>query len=408
MAVFVYTARDQDGLPVQGELEAGSEQSAAEQLLRTGVTPIRINKTVKRSESRRNGVLQISKPRVALEEIVMLARQLRTLTKAGVPILRGLQGLAETTDNPTLSETLADVHRQLQGGRELNAALARHPKVFSHLFVSLVRIGESTGQLDEAFGHLAAYLEVEKGTRERIAAAVRYPMVVFGAILVALVIMNIWVIPTFADAFARYNAELPLMTRILIGSSEFFVAHWPWLLAVVLAAVYGFRGWTRTARGQVVWSAYLLRAPLVGSIIRKAVLGRFAESLALTIRSGVPLVQGLSVVADVVDNAFVRDRVQSMRQGIEKGDSVSRTAAATGLFTPLVLQMLAVGEETGALDQLLGETAAHYQAEVEFELKRLSDAIEPIMITVIGALVAVLALGVFLPLWDLSSAARGG
>jgi MSHA biogenesis protein MshG len=220
--------------------------------------------------------------------------------------------------------------------------------------------------------------------------------------------MNIWVIPTFADAFARYNAELPLMTRILIGSSEFFVSYWPWLLTAAVSAIFGFRAWSRTPKGKIAWSAYLLRAPLIGNIVRKAVLGRFAQSLALTIRSGVPLVQALSVVADVVDNAYVRDRVKSMRQGIEKGDSVSRTAAATGLFTPLVLQMLAVGEETGALDQLLEETALHYQAEVEFELKRLGDAIEPIMITVIGALVAVLALGVFLPLWDLSSAARGG
>lgn len=393
---------------MKGELEANTEQLVAEQLLRSGVTPIRITRSAESADTHKSKNLFFSKPKVSLEEIVMLARQLRTLTKAGVPILRGLQGLSETTTNPTLSETLTDVHRQLQGGRELNAALARHPRVFAPLFVSLVRVGESTGQLDEAFGHLADYLEVEKSTRERIASAVRYPLVVLGAIVVALAIMNIWVIPTFAEAFARYNAELPLMTRILIGSSDFFVAYWPWLLAAALAAVYGFRAWSRTLKGELAWSSYLLRAPLVGNIVRKAILGRFAQSLALTIRSGVPLVHALSVVADVVDNAYVSERVQSMRQGIEKGDSVSRTAAATGLFTPLVLQMLAVGEETGALDQLLEETALHYQAEVEFELKRLSDAIEPIMIIVIGVLVTVLALGVFLPLWDLSSAARGG
>ncbi len=408
MPNFAYTARDKDGISVQGELEAGSAQLVAEQLLRSGVTPIRILKSSAAPEVGKAGRLQLSRPKVSLEEIVMLARQLRTLTKAGVPILRGLLGLAETTTNPLLAETLVDVHKQLQGGRQLYAALARHPRVFTPLFVSLVRVGESTGRLDEAFGHLADYLEVEKGTRERIATAVRYPLVVFAAILVAVVIMNIWVIPTFADAFARYNAELPLMTRILIGSSEFFVAYWPWLLVATVSAIYAFRTWTRTRKGQLAWSAYLLRAPLVGAIIRKAVLGRFAQSLALTVRSGVPLVQALGVVADVVDNAYVGECVQSMRQGIEKGDSVSRTAAATGLFTPLVLQMLAVGEETGALDQLLDETAEHYQAEVSFELKRLADAIEPIMISVIGVLVAVLALGVFLPLWDLSSAARGG
>ncbi len=408
MANFAYTARDPQGGALQGELEAGTEQLAAEQLLRSGVTPIQITRSQAGTATGKERRLHFSRPRVSLEEIVMLARQLRTLSKAGVPILRGLQGLADTTTNPTLSEALSDVHRQLHGGRELNAALARHPKIFSPLFVSLVRVGENTGRLDEAFGHLADYLEVEKDTRERISSAVRYPLIVLAAILVALVIMNIWVIPTFAEAFARYNAELPLMTRILIGSSEFFVAYWPGMLVGAMSGLFAFRAWTRSARGRITWSGFLLRAPLVGNIVRKAVLGRFAQSLALTIRSGVPLVQALSVVADVVDNAYVSKRVQSMRTGIEKGDSISRTAAATGLFTPLVLQMLAVGEETGALDQLLEETAEHYQAEVEFELKRLADAIEPIMIVVIGVLVAVLALGVFLPLWDLSSAARGG
>ncbi len=406
MPNFAYTARDHQGLAVQGELEAASEQLVADQLLRSGVTPIRITRSKAVGAPRDRG-LRLGRPKVSLEEVVMLARQLRTLSKAGVPILRGLQGLADTTTNPTLAETLSDVHRQLEGGRELNAALARHPKVFSPLFVSLVRVGENTGRLDEAFAHLADYLEVEKHTRERVAAALRYPLVVLGAIVVALVIINIWVIPAFASAFARYDAELPLMTRILIGSSEFFVAYWPALLLALAAGLLGFRVWTRSPRGAVSWSAFLLSAPLIGDIVRKAVLGRFAQSLSLTIRSGVPLVHALNVVAGVVDNAFVSERVQTMRQGIEKGDSVTRTAASTGLFTPLVLQMLAVGEETGALDQLLDETAQHYQAEVDFELKRLSDAIEPIMITVIGVLVAVLALGVFLPLWDLSAAARG-
>lgn len=407
MPSFSYTGRDQGGGPVQGELDAASEALAADQLMRSGVIPLRIERHSSVPAARPRA-LRLGRQGVRLEETVMLARQLRTLTKAGVPILRGLQGLAETTTNPTLSETLSDVHRQLQGGRELHAALARHPDVFSPLFVSLVHVGENTGRLDTALGHLADYLEVEKQTRERIASATRYPAVVLGAIVVALVVMNMFVIPAFANAFARYDAELPVMTQLLIGSSQLFVAHWPLLLAGLLAGLFGFRTWRRTPRGRIAWSAFLLRAPLVGPIIRKAVLGRFAESLALTIRSGVPLVQSLSVVAGVVDNPYVSERIQAMRSGIEKGDTVSRTAAATGLFTPLVLQMLAVGEETGALDQLLEETAQHYRAEVDFELKRLADAIEPIMITVIGGLVAVLALGVFLPLWDLSAAARGG
>ncbi|MDJ0738681.1 MAG: type II secretion system F family protein [Gammaproteobacteria bacterium] len=407
MANFSYTARDAQGAAIHGELEGASERLVAEQLLRTGMTPVTIRPAVAAASGERKRAWRLARHKVSLEEIVMLARQLRTLTRAGVPILRGLQGLAETTDNALLGDTLRDVHRQLQGGRELHAALAQHPRVFTPLFIALVRVGENTGKLDEAFGHLADYLEVEKQTRERIASAVRYPIVVLFAIVVALTIMNIWVIPTFASAFARFDAELPLMTRLLMGSSAFFMQYWPWMLATLLLGGFAFRRWTRSVNGEVAWSGFLLRAPLFGGIVRKAVLGRFAQSMALTIRSGVPLIHALTVVAGVVDNAYVSEKVRSMRSGIEKGDSVSRTAAATGLFTPLVLQMLAVGEETGALDQLLEETASHYQAEVEFELKRLGDAIEPILITVIGILVAVLALGVFLPLWDLSAAARG-
>jgi MSHA biogenesis protein MshG len=408
MPNFAYTARDASGAAIRGEMEAGSARLVAEQLQRSGSVPITINAARPSalpvvSDSR----LRLGRKVVSLEEVVMLARQLRTLTRAGVPILRGLSGLAETTSNPLLAETLRDIHRHLQGGRELHAALAMHPDVFSPLFVALVRVGENTGKLDEAFGHLGDYLELEKQTRERVSAALRYPMVVFSAIIVALVVINIWVIPTFADAFARYDTELPLMTQILMASSAFFVDYWAWVLAMALGATFAFRRWRKSEKGSLTWDGFLLRAPLIGGIVRKAVLGRFAQSMALTIRSGVPLIQALSVVAGVVGNSYVSRKVQGMRSGIEKGDSISRTAAASGLFTPLVLQMLAVGEETGALDQLLEETALHYQAEVEFELKRLSDAIEPIMITVIGVMVAVLALGVFLPLWDLSSAASG-
>jgi MSHA biogenesis protein MshG len=405
---FAYTARDAQGAAIQGEMEAGSAHLVAEQLQRQGVMPISIKASRASAEpADKERRLRLGRHTVSLDEVVMLARQLRTLMRAGVPILRGLSGLSETTANPLLAAALRDVHRQLQGGRELYAALAMHPQIFSPMFVALVRVGENTGKLDEAFGHLGDYLELEKQTRERVAAALRYPMVVFSAILVALVVINIWVIPTFADAFARYDTELPLMTRMLMGSSDFFIVYWPWLLAAGLIATFAFRRWRRTRGGALAWDGFMLRAPLIGGIVRKAVLGRFAQSMALTIRAGVPLIHALSVVAGVVDNAFVSQQVKGMRAGIEKGDSISRTAAASGLFTPLVLQMLAVGEETGALDELLEETAVHYQAEVEFELKRLSDAIEPIMITIIGVLVAVLALGVFLPLWDLSSAASG-
>ena len=403
MALFDYQARDRNGEKVRGSLEADSAGEAAALLGERGLIPIRIEA----GNGPRVDVLQqlrgLLEPPVRAEEIIMFCRQLRTLLKAGGPILRALKGLAETARNPRLKQALSRVLAQLQEGLELNMALAQHSTLFSPLFIAMVRVGESTGRLEEAFAHLAEHLEMEKQTRERVRTALRYPLIVLGAIAVAVVIINIWVIPAFANAFARYDAELPLMTRILITTSDFFRTQWPLLLFGGIGALVAVRQWLTTTQGRHLGARWLLRMPLIGPIVHKAVMGRFAQSLSMTLSAGVPLVQALKVIAGVVDNVHVAERIHEMRKGIEKGESITRTAAATGLFTPLVLQMLAVGEESGALDELLAETARHYQAEVEFDLKRLSDAIEPIVIVI---MVTVLALGVFLPLWDLSSAAR--
>jgi MSHA biogenesis protein MshG len=403
VALFHYTARNPQGEAQHGTLEADSSGSVAEHLFGSSLTPIEIREV--EPETSRPGLSMPSWRRssVRLEELVMLCRQLHTLLKAGVPILRGLDGLAETTRNTTLAETLKDLSTDIQSGRELHQALSRHRKIFSPLFVSLIEVGEQTGRLDEAFRQLASYLELERETRARIKSATRYPLVVLGAIFLAVVIINIWVIPAFADTFARFDAELPWATRLLLGVSDFTVQWWPMMLVAAALGLAGLRLWIRTETGGYVWSRWLLQMPLVGHIVTKATLGRFARSLAMSLKSGVPLVRSLTVIAGVVNNAFVSKRILGMRDGIESGDTIARTAAGTGLFTPLVLQMISVGEETGAVDDLLLETAEHYEREVEYELKRLTDAIEPVIIVIIGVMVLILALGVFLPMWDLTS-----
>lgn len=405
MATFEYRARNRRGESLNGTMDAETADRVAEQLFNSGITPIDIHEVDQESGETIGGsrlLGQLFQQKVDLDELIMLCRQVRTLLRAGIPILKGLSGLASSVDNPTLSRVLTDILHQLESGRELNAALAQHPDIFMPLFVALVRVGESTGKLDHAFSILSEYLEAEKQTRQRIKSALRYPSIVIGAVIIAMVVINIWVVPVFANVFERYDAELPIMTRILMGSSEFMLNWWPWLLSALAAGIIAFRFWLDTREGRYQWDRLLLRAPLIGHILTKATLGRFAKSLALVIKSGVPLVQGLTVVSGVVNNAYVADRILSMRDGIEKGDTISRTAAATGLFTPLVLQMLAVGEQTGAVDELLDETATHYEAEVQHALDNLSSAIEPIVITILGLMVTVLALGVFLPMWNLS------
>jgi MSHA biogenesis protein MshG len=222
---------------------------------------------------------------------------------------------------------------------------------------------------------------------------------------VALFVVNIWVIPTFAKVFQGFNAELPVMTRALIGFSEFTVSWWHVILGLAIAAAFAFRAWIRTPAGRYQWDKLKLRIPVAGKIIRKATLARFARSFALAMRSGVPIIQALTTVAQTVDNAFISEKVDQMRDGVERGESILRAAINAGAFTPVVLQMVAVGEESGSLDEMMEEIAGMYQSEVEYELKALSQQIEPILIVLLGVLVLVLALGIFLPIWDLGKVA---
>jgi MSHA biogenesis protein MshG len=279
--------------------------------------------------------------------------------------------------------------------------MRRHPDVFSAFYISLVRVGETTGQLDEAFNRLFGYLEFEREVRERIKTALRYPIIVILVISAAVAIVNFAVIPAFAKIFEASNVELPLLTRVLIGTSQFFVAYWALLAGGLVLAIVTFVTYTGTEQGRYKWDRFKLGIPIAGSIILKATLARFARAFAIADRAGVPIVQALSTVASVVDNAFLSRRIEQMREGVERGESVLRTAVTTGVFTPVVLQMIAVGEETGELDDLLSEVADMYEREVDHEIKNLSTNVEPIITIALGVLVLILALGVFLPMWQM-------
>src|SRR5450830_1167838 len=241
--------------------------------------------------------------------------------------------------------------------------------------------------------------------RARVKTATRYPSFVVFAMIAAMVVVNMFVIPQFEKVFASFHTELPLMTRILIGTSRFTVAYWPMLALLGVGGFFGWRAWLGTAEGRYKWDRSKLRIPVAGKIILKGTMARFARSFALSSTSGVPIVQALTVVSQTVDNAYLCARVEQMRDGVERGDSILRTSVAAGVFTPVVLQMIAVGEESGSLDELMDEIAQMYEREVDYELKTLSAQIEPILIAFLGAMVLVLALGIFLPVWDLGKVA---
>lgn len=410
MPIYAYKGRSARGDLVQGTLEGTDSNAVADQLFSTGITPVDILPSKKMEVAEMSvgrGVWwkKLAEKPVTLLELMLFSRQMHTLLKAGVPILRALSGLQETMKNPAFAATLQDLRENLDSGRELSVAMRRHPAVFTPFYISMVQVGEMTGMLDETFDRLYVHLEFEKQMRENMRSALRYPTFVLLAMLAAIVVVNIFVIPSFVKVFQGFHSELPLMTRLLIGSSDFFVRYWPFLLAGVVAAVTVFRSYIDTAAGRYRWDRYKFQIPIAGKIILKSTLARFARSLALGMKSGIPIMQGLSAVAMVVDNEFMRTRVEQMREGVERGESILQTAVASEVFNPVVLQMIAVGEETGELDTLMFEVAGMYEQEVEYEVKTLSAQIEPIMIVSLGALVLILALGIFLPMWDLGRAA---
>lgn len=406
MPFFAYKARNARGELVEGVLESADSSAVASQLFNTGITPIQISPTSQPAgEATLSWWKRLTEEKVLPIDVQLFSRQLYTLLKSGVPIMRGLAGLQESAVNKAFAKLIQDLRESLDSGRELSNAMRRHPKAFSSFYISMVRVGEMTGQLENIFLRLYAHLEFERDMRERVKTALRYPMFVMIAMVIAMGIINIFVIPAFAKVFAGFNAELPLMTRILIATSNFAVEYWPVILVGMIAAVVGFRAFIATQNGKYLWDRAKLRIPIVGRIILKGTLARFARSFALSSKSGVPIVQALNVVSQTVDNAYIASRIDQMRDGVERGESILRTAAVAGVFTPVVLQMIAVGEETGAIDDLMDEIAGMYEHEVEYELKTLSSNIEPILIVSLGVLVLILALGIFLPIWDLGKVA---
>jgi len=409
MASFSYVGRNAQGAQVKGTIEAASTAAVTEQLSKQQIIPINIEES-KGSATSAGGIdvgELLGFSAVTLDDLIVLCRQMYALMRSGVPILRAINGLSESSSSAKMRDVLAEVAEKLEGGYALSSALNSHPRIFTSLFVSIVHVGENTGQLDNAFHKLATYFEREQETRKRIKAAMRYPTFVLSAITVAIVILNIFVIPTFAGMFSKLGADLPWATKALIASSNFFMNYWPHMLVVGIGLFFGFRYYVRTPAGKLAWDKRKLKIPIVGSVIERSILSRFTHSFAIVIKAGVPMTSGLSLVADAVDNDFMRDKIIAMRAGIESGESLLRTAISSKLFTSLVLQMIAVGEETGRVDELLEEVGDYYEREVDYDLSTLTARIEPILLLIVASMVLILALGIFTPMWDMASAFQG-
>ncbi len=409
MGEFIYKGRSVTGQQISGRLAGASSEAVANRLLSIGVTPVEIT-----AADEQPGIsleelwIKAGGGRPCTKDLSMFCRQMHVITRTGLPLLRALSGLTENTHNAVLKKALLDVIGSLESGRGLAQSLRRHPDIFSRLFVSIIDVGESTGTMDVAFLRMYDYLNMDQDMRDRVRSAVRYPLTVIAAIGVAIGIITVFVIPSFAPIFKALGDNIPLPTKIIMGVSDFAVNHW--LLVIILGCMVAaaVSMYVKTEKGRYNWDRLKLRFPVTGAIVSNAAASRITRSLAISLEAGLPMNDTLRTVSPAIGNMYLSEKMAALGAGVERGESLWSTSRASGLFTPLVLQMIALGEETGALPELLGEAADYYKSEVDYDLENLSAALEPLLIIAVGGIVLVLALGVFLPMWDMVAAVKGG
>lgn len=401
MPTYKFTGRDANGGKVQGLLEGSSADAIASALSNRGITPLQVEEAAQIENWVERLNESLASKVVETADLVMFCRQMYTITKAGIPLMKGLQGLAQSMSHRHFRRALEDIVERLESGMDLSTAMRFHQDIFSSLFLSMVKVGESSGQLEQVFDQMSFYLERDLETQKSVKAALRYPIFVMMALAAAMVAINIWVIPAFAAMFEKFNSELPLPTIILLAVSDFFVTFWPHMLVGLAVTIVGVKQYLKTEQGALNWGRYKLQLPIVGDILERATVARYCRAFALMLKSGVPIVQALDLCSKAIDNPYLAVKINKIRSGIERGDSMVRTHQASKMFSPLVMQMIAVGEESGQVDALLEEMAEFYEREVDYDLKKIGDRIEPILIVIMALFVMILALGIFLPMWSM-------
>ena len=404
MQTYLYEGRNKLGERMDGRIESASPQAVAKWLLESDIAPTRIRELPKPAEQPEWLANLTGENKVPVLELQLLTRQLANMVRAGMPLLLAIEGIQRSTANKALAKALLAVRADLDRGSDLSAAFARHPKIFDDFYVNMVRVGEGSGRLDEAFRALFRQIEFDRDLSKKVKSAVRYPTFVLSALAVGLSVLMLFVIPVFAATYKNLKAELPYVTQVLIAISEFSRHYWWLVLAMLGGAWVAFGKWTATERGRYLWDRTRLGVPVIGRILKKASVSRFCRNFAIASRSGVPLVPSIELAARVVGNAFYAQRILQMRRGVERGESFTRVATTTGIFSSMELQMISVGEATGEVAEMMDQIAQIHAEDVTYEVSRLAETIEPILLAIMGLLVGVLLLGVFTPLWNLGQA----
>ncbi len=402
MPEYEYKAINDVGVEVVEIMEAPNPAAVAERLEKLGYLPLKIQ------EKERSAGLTLfaRRSRIKQDQIIVFTRQLVTLLKAGVPLLACLEALVEQNENPTMQEVLRKIYVDIESGISFSEALSKHPKVFSELYINTIKAGEAGGALDEVLERLAVLMEHDQETRARIKAAMRYPVIVVVSLCVAGVVLMMLVVPKFITLFEQVGAELPLPTRILIGTYNLLANYWYILLAVLGTAIFAFVRYIKTESGAYQWDKFKLNAPIFGDLNVKTAMSRFTRMFETLNSSGLPILQTLEIVSKTVGNVVVGKEIEKASYGIIQGQGIAEPLSQSKIFPPMVIKMISVGEKSGSLDEMLLNVSKHYDREVDYAVKNLTSMIEPILTVALGVIVLFLALAIFLPMWDLTKLAQ--
>jgi type IV pilus assembly protein PilC len=392
---FAYKVRDKSGQIVSGTIVADNEALVLQRLREQGLTPLDVSK------QGRGMNIELSQKKVKLKELAVFSRQFATMVNSGLPILRGLSILADQTSNKTLQTALATCRLDVEQGASLSQAFQKHPKIFNDLYVSMVKSGETGGSLDSTLVRLAETLENEVRLRGKIKSAMTYPVAVVGLVTLIMSAMLLFVVPQFETIYASLGGTLPLPTRTLLNMSKLFKTFWWMFLLGAIAGRFVLRRYKKTEKGREVIDGLKLRVPVFGTLFHKTALARFSSTLAMLLRSGVPILQALDIVMDTVNNKVISKAVQDVQSAVREGESMAKPLMKYAVFPPMVVQMIAVGEETGQVDTMLEKVASFYNQEVEASVDALTSLIEPLLIGIIGGCVGAAVVALYMPMFQI-------
>ena len=395
---YAYKVRDRGGKMLEGTLEAESTTLVANKLRQMGYVPINIEKA---AGAGLKTEIKLFKSKPKLKDISIFSRQFATMINSGLSLLRSLYILSEQTENEGLRDVIVEVRTDVEKGASLSQALSKHPKVFNKLYVSMVKSGEIGGVLDAVLLRLSSTIEKQVELRGKIKSAMTYPVAVLVLVLLIVAAMLLFIVPIFDTLYADLGGTLPLPTRVLLAVSGILTKFLPVVVIIIAAATWAFRRWINTTTGRRAWDAFKLKVPIIGGLVQKTALTRFASTLAALLRSGVPILEALEIVGDTVGNTVMADAVKDVSQAVKGGESIHKPLVEHKVFPPMVVQMMAVGEETGALDEMLEKIGMFYEQEVEATVDALTSLLEPMLIVVLGGAVGGMVVSLYMPMFNI-------